>query len=452
MKKWAIFLSLFLMLATGSFLTGSKVANGSLTYTYGKHYPNGQAAVSYIYGPNGMWKNNNPTKYNWNYYAQYATSSHPFDKAALIKAANGTAFYTARDANGHLLLDFNHNGEIDTMNGEYAFHEHNGKGLGGAAKAKPFTQFWYDDNMLARFMSNAYGMQAPYGLSYYADFTRWQILGGGTANWKPYGSNHFDTLALDGMYYLSSGNVNAAISKWNTILNTSGYFYDVNNQQYNYPNIHENYHMGLFKILNDHLMDNVSVSHNQKTIMLQHSISLRSHIINNQQIDSVGSPTGWITDMWLPNSLINTESIAANVLALGANAKYVYEAGKFPMQMTNAQYFPRPHNVLSAVNGFSLAGFMTYGPYHNFPIGSYAVEFLLRAPVPQNHIATIDVYDANTGQTLATHNIMASEMNNGNQWSTFVLNVNVTNPSNSLEFRTIWYGGNNLDVAAIRVR
>src|SRR6266487_1110215 len=72
---------------------------------YGQHFPNGKAAVDYIYGPEGMWKRMNPLQYYWNYYERYATKDHPFGKDQLIKAANGSAFYTTRDANGYLFCD-----------------------------------------------------------------------------------------------------------------------------------------------------------------------------------------------------------------------------------------------------------------------------------------------------------------------------------------------------------
>ena len=46
--------------------------------------------------------------------------------------SNGTLPYTTcRDANGHLLLDFNHDGEIDqtSIPNSGAFHEHSARGL-----------------------------------------------------------------------------------------------------------------------------------------------------------------------------------------------------------------------------------------------------------------------------------------------------------------------------------
>ena len=112
-------------------------------------------------------------------------SHDPFGKSDLIAAANGTRSYTARDANCHLLLDWNQDGELDTSTGGYAFHEHNGIGINGQSTGTPFTVFWFDDNLLASFMTEAYNCPSPDGLSYLPDFTRWQILDSNNTQWKP---------------------------------------------------------------------------------------------------------------------------------------------------------------------------------------------------------------------------------------------------------------------------
>src|SRR5262249_13737437 len=155
-------------------------------FSYGRHHPNGSAAVAYLYSADGMWKNMNPLEYTSNYYPQYATANHPYDKAGLIAYANGTHFTTARDANRHLLADFNHDGELDAAMNGFAFHEHNGKGAGGATRGTPFTNFWFDDNWLARYVSQAYAQPLPNGLSEYGEFVRWRILGGDRSHWTPY--------------------------------------------------------------------------------------------------------------------------------------------------------------------------------------------------------------------------------------------------------------------------
>ena len=97
---------------------------------FGKHLPFGQAAVSFAYDPDyGTFREMKNIKYQWNYYKQYATEQHPYNVNDLIKYSdlyNQTT--TCRDAMGHLLLDWNHDGEIDvqdyykTESPLYAFH------------------------------------------------------------------------------------------------------------------------------------------------------------------------------------------------------------------------------------------------------------------------------------------------------------------------------------------
>ena len=195
----------------------------AISFQYGIHYPNGIAAVDYIFSSDGMWKEMNPIEYAWNYYEKCAESDHPFGKSDLIAAANGTRSYTARDANCHLLLDWNQDGELDTSTGGYAFHEHNGIGINGQSTGTPFTVFWFDDNLLASFMTEAYNRPSPDGLSDLPDFTRWQILGFNNTQWKPYPeSDYIDQIALNGLFDLSTGDTDSAIQKWNRILVLSG--------------------------------------------------------------------------------------------------------------------------------------------------------------------------------------------------------------------------------------
>lgn len=53
-------------------------------------------------------------------------------------------------ANCNLLLDHDQDGNLGTQAGGYAFHEHNGHGMNGLQIASLFTNFWFDDNWLAR--------------------------------------------------------------------------------------------------------------------------------------------------------------------------------------------------------------------------------------------------------------------------------------------------------------
>lgn len=429
-------------------------------FSYGVDFPYGLGAVNYIYGPDGTWKPLTDVEYRWNYYPQYATTTHPFNKDALINS-DSVRQTTTRDANGHLLLDFDHDGEIDVHSGGYAFvehngreytsKEHNGRRVDKPARNKPFHNFWFDDNWLARYMAQAYSRSEPSGLSKYSDFTRWQIIGGDTSNWLPYDTTFYDTLALDGLYYLASGDSATAFKKWQTMLSMSSSVYENSSQRYTYPKITENYHLGLFKILTNKLI--LSGDFNGSTLMqlFQHSLSLRSHIISNQK-KSGSNLYGWTSGINQHGTLENTESIASNVLALGSGGYASYEAGQSPLNMNNNNYFMRPYNVLSAVTSLSTAGYMTFGPYHKFANSNYTVDYFLRAPNPAGTMAHLSVYDASSGFILAQTEATASQFASNNQWTRISLPVSVSSASNSLEFRTWWYGTANMDIAYISLR
>lgn len=443
------------MIAAGLLYLGTLLASSlpvqAVANRYGQHFPQGKAAVDYLYGADGTWKLLSGVEYLWNYYQHYATPAHPFDINALIGYANGSHMTTTRDSGGHLLLDFNRDGEIDVTGGGSAFHEHSGKGINGQTAGPPFTNFWFDDNWLARYMSVAYDRPQPFGLYEHYGFNRWAILDGDGSRWELYNSDYFDTLALDGLYYLSIGNSYEATRKWDRMLGKSQYYYEAANQRYVYPGITDTYYLGLFKILTDKLMDSGLVGQPKQNQLLQHSVSLRSTILSLQEKNG-SSLLGWRTGIGDTNSLINTETTSLSVLALAVNSKYVFEAGRPPLAMNSQNYFLRPHNVLSAVNGLSGPGHMTYGPYWNVAPGPYQAEFLLRVPAPSGNVATLDVYDANTGTFLAARVVVAGDLATGNQWTRIVLDFTVSNPSNSLEFHTYWHGGPNMDVAYIRLR
>jgi hypothetical protein len=413
---------------------------------YGVNYPNGMAAVDYAYGPDGTWRPQVDVSYRWNYYQQYATAAHPYDRDALFAYADGTHNATARDANGHLLLDFDHDGEIDFTGGGSAFWEHNGRGAGNAVLATPFSNFWFDDNWLARYVAQAYNRPLPNGLSAYPDFNRWQILAGDTTAWTPYGSDFFDILALDGLYWLARGQASTALAKWTRIRDTSGAAYDSTARRYRYPNIAENYHVGLFKILTEHLL----AAGQSAAELTQHSVSLRSAIVENQQ-PSGAALTGWTSGVVPGRTLMNTESLAVNVLALGAGARTTYGAGQPPLGTTDNGYAWHPDGVLTASAGTSRPGHMTYGPYARFPVGTYTVHFVLRCIDPTSPVAHLDVYDAAAGRVLAGRDVTGLDLGGAGRWGRAPLTVSVANPTNSLELRTWWYGCGDLDVAEIRV-
>ena len=89
-------------------------------------------------------------------------------------------------------------------------------------------------------MCHAYNRTDPDGLSDYSDFTRWRIIGGDNNHWNPYGGEYFDQLALDGLYYITVGNLQQSTQKALKILERSGYYYDNAMQRFVYKNINNN--------------------------------------------------------------------------------------------------------------------------------------------------------------------------------------------------------------------
>ncbi len=418
---------------------------------YGRHYPNGTAAVEYLYSAEGMWKRMDPVEYTVNFYDRPDNPpDHPANKQALIAYADGTRFTTARDANGHLLLDADHDGELDTTHGGFAFHEHNGIGLGGERRATPFTNFWFDDNWLARYVSRAYGRPEPDGLSEPAGFVRWRVVGGDTTHWDTYGADYFDTLALDGLYYLARNDVTRALQQWERILAKSLYRYDRTQRRYRYPAIPENYYYGLFQILTGFLMDAPTLPADRRNEIVQHWVSLRSAILDHQERRG-DVLLGWRTGINDPASLINTETTAANVLALGAGALDTFEAGETPLTLDANGYSRGASHVLSAVVGTARPGLLTDGPSLAFPPGRYRVEFVLRAPALRGRLATVEIYDRRAQRALASREVTAADFSTADAWGRIALSFEVTSADAPLDFRIHWRGEADLEVACIRI-
>ncbi|KAI4146014.1 MAG: hypothetical protein LQ340_006072 [Diploschistes diacapsis] len=406
---------------------------------YGYHQPHGVAAVSYIYGDQGTWRQYTGLE---NIYGYYNVPQSEMDQ--LVAYANGNNPATCADPNGNVLFNLPY--ESSTASGT-SFEEHNGQGAGGATIGQPFSQFWFDDNWLARYMSQAYGAPQPSGL--FDAATRWQILVLDPNGWPQQGGSAPDQDALTGLYYIATGNSGAALNMWNGMLGQSGAGYDSNNQQYGYSSLSQEYYLGLFRILTDMLID-AGIDGSDQANLIQHSISLRSAIMSEQQVSN-GNRIGWLTGRTDASTIINTETTSIAVLGLCANAKICYEAGQSPMD-TPSGYFYRPYNVLSAVVGLSPVGYMAFGPYANIPTGSYTVDFFLRTPTPGSLTATLDVHDANDDQVLGSNIVSGGQFAGGNQWGRYSVVFSVSNPSNSMEFRVYWGGQENLDVSAIRIR
>ena len=344
-----------------------------------------------------MWRDLTGLTYGPNYYRDHdyltpgwtvlrSPGPHKVDRAALIRlAGEPDARYTAPDKNGHLL-----------SGGAFAFHEHNGRGAGGERTQRPFHQFWYDDNWLAREMARAYGCPEPDGLADDGGHVRWRVLTG-DPNWTPHDrvrppirSGHPDRLALDGLHYLAAGDPARALKKLDKI-RTRG-------------DLRENYHLGLVKILVEQLLTVLD-----RPDLVRHSVSLRAQIIRNQQRDArTGRLLGWTSSVEPGSTLMNIESLAVNALALGAGSL--------------AQYDPDQTATL--------------------PAGSYTVEFVMRSP--GGAAARVDVFDAGTGAVLGERGVSVDDRFQR-------VAVPVTTSGGVVAFRR-QAGRTPLEVAEIRIR
>jgi len=197
---------------------------------------------------------------------------------------------------------------------------------------------------------------------------------------------------------------------------------------------------------------------------VQQWVSLRSNLLSLQEQQN-GKRFSWVTHADRGGDrYMSTEGTATVLLALGAGAVHVLEAGVARLQMANHNYYlrvaeeqgdPVDQYVLSAVKGIAVAskpGFMVDGPYWQYPRGSYTVDFFLRAPVPTGKMATVEVYNANNGQFLAQKDVQANELAGNNAWSRISLLITMTDVNNRLEFRVYWHGTANMDMAALRIR
>jgi hypothetical protein len=446
--------------------TATPVYNG-----FGMHYPEGTAAAKYLYGTVGTFKSYNNITNIYQYYAGYTGGAFgnqqptgvvaPALVGELIGFANGQHATSVPDANDHALFNLAKNATACASARCSSFEEHNGRGAGGAAVRTPFSQFWFDDNWLARNVSIAYGAPNPDGFFNPGDFNRWKILNLDNTNWTPYPnpSGFIDLLALNGLYEISVGNSSQALAYLNRALAVAGTKYDATMLRYNYPGVLSEYYLGLMKILADKLINMKGLDTATVDGLIQHSIALRSNILSDQQQES-GRPIGWVTgdaatSRTSATSVINTETTSANILALGAEAVLSYEVGRAPLNSSHCvNCFLRPHNVFSAVVGLTPPStVMSYGPYTTLPPGNYIVDFYLRTPNPSGNVAYVDVCN-NLGKNIFISKVItAGDMLGGNQWTRISLPITVSAGNNTrMEFRLIWYGSGNLDASTIRVR
>jgi len=178
-------------------------------------------------------------------------------------------------------------------------------------------------------------------------------------------------------------------------------------------------------------------------------MSLHAALLALQEKDANGNRLGWRTGT-TEHALINTETTSVAVLALGANASWVLEPGLVPLRSAPGNYI-HEHEMLSAVAGRSVPGYIVFGPSWALEPGRYGVEFALRSPAArvESPLATIEVYDGSA--VVAVKVIEGADAPIGNQWHRYRLAAEVGNASNLAEFRVFWHGAYDLDVGSIRV-
>lgn len=190
----------------------------------------------------------------------------------------------------------------------------------------------------------------------------------------------------------------------------------------------------------------------QQRVLALHSVSLRAMIIKNQQRrNGTGQLLGWTTDVNLnthPTSLMNTESLAVNALALGAGAKHVYSPGQAPAADDRREPLQphlgrHPHDLRAEPHS---------RPRH------LQRGFVLRSrnPISGTRVANLDVYDARSNSIVGEQAVNAAQFLSDGTYDRFVrvtVPITITSADNSLEFRVWWDGGSSpLEVAEIRVR
>lgn len=418
---------------------------------YGQHIPHGRAAVDYLLGSSGTWRDQSGIRYGWNYYAHCATPSHPHNRRALL-IESAVTNSTAPDANCILFGDKNSNGELsDDDVGGYAFHEHAGRGPGGELVEEPFYHFWFDDNWLARYVTDAYERPPPSGLHDLTHHVRWRVLGGDNSHWEPYGpSQHADKVALNGILKINGGDFAGALADWQAIKHLSAAVFDPAERRHLYSFARESiYYLGLWAILSERLL----AAHSdfaERSDVLQHAVSLHSALLALQETNASGERLGWRTGT-ISRALINTETTAIAVLALAANASWALEPGHPPLQNSEGYYVRNSDDGLSAVAGQSPPGYMVLGPHWSLPPGTYDVEFTLRT-ASNGITAALATLDVHAGvDPLVSTIIDHRNAPRPKEWQRYRLTTRIGDNSRPIDFRVFWHGYYDLDVGTVRV-
>lgn len=157
---------------------------------------------------------------------------------------------------------------------------------------------------------------------------------------------------------------------------------------------------------------------------------------------------------------MNTESVSCGVLGLGANSLKTFEFGREPLNSDSAtaNYFLRPHNVLSAVQGLSMAGYLSYGQL-DLTGTCYLFEFFHRSgsltsasPSLDKLLLTVQLFDFQSSTVLVEKTITGRDFLLDNQWKTTTISFASAQPASDLEFKVWYHGVESIDVSHFRVK
>ena len=413
-------------------------------FKIGRNNPFGVKAVTYMYSSDGFWKPLKNLDYTWDKYIAGNQNQTPGSQPHYLnpyefdKAIQKGQYLTCLDSEGHLLTDFNMDGEIDSnAQSGYAFHSHNAKTGGNInhGTIKPEYSFFYDDNYLGRIIASTYGTDIPFGLPLYSTKTKWDILTGRNAPSYLYIGEasmvKASDYALNGIYNLDKNQIASATSIYNSLITflSPTYNFSISVWEFSFQNLSSNYELALTLIF-------VSFYYNttRDSNALQYMISLRSIVLTRQQQSTTVYSasvvkTGWINDA----GVLAFKETALAIIALGVGFDLTFEYNFFPIvgnpgggrgvQIQNHQ----------RVTSVSQGGWFDFGPYIDFPLGVVNAEFYMRC-VSGLPSVKFDTNDNSNG----IHNnvILITITTCDTNWTLVQLpNFNIVAAPNQLEFR-----------------
>ncbi|KAI9329628.1 hypothetical protein BDR26DRAFT_872232 [Obelidium mucronatum] len=439
---------------------------------YGQHISRGFPALEFSKGPLGVFRPVKQLTYEYNYYKQWATIDHPFNFGAVLEAASHPPdMTTARDAEGILLADFNNDGEIDVCHGPenaFAFIEHWGVNE-HEHQGTPFCHAWYDDNYVARIAMRAYCSSEPWGLHDSPVKSRFVVMEG-DATHDPYPhaledpAQYPDQISLHAFYLANNGHWGKVQLAVDALLKKSGAKYNLVTKRFDYPDIHDFYHLCDMKMVFQRLLDAGYLKRNGKeeSLVFQHIVALHGQIMTLQLKGKSGAFTSWKTGVKKGDgSLINTETTVLAMLALGAGSLWTFEPTEYPFAPSPGFIqFPDtlPHVLCARMYEFEKIGngLIAQGPHVRIPTGSYSACFNIRvvkgAQQKNMPILTAHIFDGIS--TIAVCEYSFDDLINSRldeSWKQLRLPFKLDVVENVIELRLYWHGYCDLDFGSISI-